>query len=240
VLVNGDIVDCSPEEHSDLFWAMCGAGSAFAIAVELKLRLVDPPVRRSRNLEAASFFRFRPIRQRDLHPFTPPCSTSPQAAEENGIYGGLLFFLAGEDERFEKLLRTWGEIVSVDDSNDWTCHAVVSSPPVSPFDGQRTVILHAGWIGVATAEEAKAQLEKRLAPIIALGPVVNGLGFHTLPEVSAAPLAHTPAQVRDSPYLPLIASLPPLIVHIHLPTAQQHARPFCNAEPKVALDCVLV
>lgn len=46
VLVNGDIVDCSPEEHTDLFWAMCGAGSAFAIAVELKLRLVDPPVRR--------------------------------------------------------------------------------------------------------------------------------------------------------------------------------------------------
>lgn len=56
VLVNGDIVDCSPEEHTDLFWAMCGAGSAFAIAVELKLRLVDPPVRRPLGLWSSWLF----------------------------------------------------------------------------------------------------------------------------------------------------------------------------------------
>lgn len=46
VLADGSLISCSPEEHSDLFWAMCGAGSALGIAVEIKTKVFALPVRR--------------------------------------------------------------------------------------------------------------------------------------------------------------------------------------------------
>lgn len=39
VTVDGRILAASPEEHPDLFWALCGGGGAFGVVTELELRL---------------------------------------------------------------------------------------------------------------------------------------------------------------------------------------------------------
>ncbi|KAK9837524.1 hypothetical protein WJX84_004400 [Apatococcus fuscideae] len=41
VTAEGDVVTASPTSHTELYWAMCGAGSAFGVATKIKLRLHD-------------------------------------------------------------------------------------------------------------------------------------------------------------------------------------------------------
>lgn len=162
-----------------------------------------------------------------------------QITKENGIYGGLVFFLAPEQERFEQLIRTWGSIVADDDCDDFVCHAMVASPPVPPFDGQRTVTLQAGWIGSATADEAKAKLDQRLAPLLALEPVICDLGIHSLPQVRRASLAMALASAEASARLPCPVPTVRSWRDLSLSgTAQQHAERVCRAGPKVAQLCV--
>lgn len=107
-----------------------------------------------------------------------------QFGQDGMVYGGLLFFAAGEDSRWQHLAQKYQEVIgaTIQDRN-FVCHFITARPPMPPFNGQRTVVLHAGWIGDEPLAEAEKKLTAYLKPLLDMEPVINGMAAIPYPKV---------------------------------------------------------
>lgn len=91
------------------------------------------------------------------------------------ICGGEGFWGADDDDEFSRLLHAWADVAQTCDPMLSTV-CLWSSPPMAPFNGRRTIIVHASWLGDEKMDEAKAKLAEQLAPLFTLKqPLINAL-----------------------------------------------------------------
>ena len=185
VLANGTAVEASEEENQELLFAVRGAASMIGIVTSLKVRLFPVREQIHKSSKAVHFlgssFPFLP-------PFHHPCSVSlalapfsrfvlvsPKLPEGPLICGGEGFWEADDDDEFSRLLHAWADVAQTCDPMLSTV-CLWSSPPMAPFNGRRTIIVHASWLGDEKMDEAKAKLAEQLAPLFTLKqPLINAL-----------------------------------------------------------------